>query len=911
MANGLTGDFDVVAEMSLPRINRLLAAQHQAGVFPHSFTVRIDGRPSFDEASPPARPRIGGIAEQPARAAAERRIDTGARRAVLRRPIVPMQQLMPGSLLIEEEGAIAAFIGHRAFIRAENAIRAEHITFVQATAAVQASTPTVTLATSPGTPRVTLHFDVRAHVTPDPGSTFVPEFVHGDVALTVDVAQLAVQQGTQFVLDFDFVTGNLDVKFTPAAGSGTAQKDVSTIENAIYSLMSSGFVCGNALVDVPTNVRDMQFKALGGPLPAAALLLSVEGTFARPDHGEFDTPPSPASVTNVFVRAEDDFAIAIGREFLTGTLASAVTTTAEDVRRQMTDANSIISFAFIPYKLTVPGTNIFLEPGILRVMVTFHAHRETGLAVLAPEDVDIRLIQEFTLSLQNGRVAVAPASELRVEVSPGFVGDGMLVDEVNKQMTPARRQQLVDAANVFVGRAFDDLDLETVLRGLQVPSAEARYTAVEVTTEGIILRGKLDLGAWQKPTAASDALLTMEGGQKAIRLDAFASWIPGGTVQSYTWKNGGPLTEEHAFVKFVPHTGAGGPGKWCVEVKGTQTMHDGGLANVSRWSCLPFSVIYGALPKVPRIPDEVRRDRHAIVVVRPGPDPVPDAYIDPWGAGLVSPATRANLLVHFADEFGPAAVRVFSEAVERSGLENASFCLILVLPRGQLGRAVAAGTGHPDREPRQTNLVVSLTEDFEGSWRRTFDVGEPPATILVGALGHVRWQHRGRLDVERLAAALREHAVTGGPLRYHPMSLAVQPGDRAPDFRLELAPGHGVPLRRLRRQPMTLVFWTSWAEPSLAELRRVEAPGRAAARPERLVVAINDGEEPEHACEVFRRNGFTSHLVTDPEREIARAYGVHCWPTTVDIEGHGRIWNVQLGSAHHHESASGAAMTHG
>ena len=42
MANQLTGDFDVVAEFGIPAANRLLAAMHRSGRFPHSATLRVD-----------------------------------------------------------------------------------------------------------------------------------------------------------------------------------------------------------------------------------------------------------------------------------------------------------------------------------------------------------------------------------------------------------------------------------------------------------------------------------------------------------------------------------------------------------------------------------------------------------------------------------------------------------------------------------------------------------------------------------------------------------------------------------------------------------------------------------------------------------------------------------------------------
>src|SRR3954468_22483114 len=45
MANNITGDFDVVAEFSVPAVNRLLAGMHQCGRFLHSISARVDDNP--------------------------------------------------------------------------------------------------------------------------------------------------------------------------------------------------------------------------------------------------------------------------------------------------------------------------------------------------------------------------------------------------------------------------------------------------------------------------------------------------------------------------------------------------------------------------------------------------------------------------------------------------------------------------------------------------------------------------------------------------------------------------------------------------------------------------------------------------------------------------------------------------
>ena len=54
MSNTLTGDFDVVAQFAIPAANRVLAAMHRTGRFPHSLSMRVDDtrRPGLDDAHP-------------------------------------------------------------------------------------------------------------------------------------------------------------------------------------------------------------------------------------------------------------------------------------------------------------------------------------------------------------------------------------------------------------------------------------------------------------------------------------------------------------------------------------------------------------------------------------------------------------------------------------------------------------------------------------------------------------------------------------------------------------------------------------------------------------------------------------------------------------------------------------------
>jgi hypothetical protein len=70
-----------------------------------------------------------------------------------------------------------------------------------------------------------------------------------------------------------------------------------------------------------------------------------------------------------------------------------------------------------------------------------------------------------------------------------------------------------------------------------------------------------------------------------------------------------------------------------------------------------------------------------------------------------------------------------------------------------------------------------------------------------------------------------------------------------------------------------------------------------------LVMCINDGEPAERAAAVLKERGLDVLFVPDPERALAKRYGVTCWPTVVRIDARGRIAHVRLGLERGHGAA--------
>ena len=126
-------------------------------------------------------------------------------------------------------------------------------------------------------------------------------------------------------------------------------------------------------------------------------------------------------------------------------------------------------------------------------------------------------------------------------------------------------------------------------------------------------------------------------------------------------------------------------------------------------------------------------------------------------------------------------------------------------------------------------------------------------------------------------------------------------GQSPPNFLFEYAPGNNLALRKLVGRPAVLVFWKSSSMQSIQRIRDLQRAPAGEAAP--VILAINDGESPEMARRVAKENRLTANIVTDPSREIARAYGVTAWPTTVFIDAMGLVTGVRYGL--HDEAVAG------
>jgi peroxiredoxin len=320
-------------------------------------------------------------------------------------------------------------------------------------------------------------------------------------------------------------------------------------------------------------------------------------------------------------------------------------------------------------------------------------------------------------------------------------------------------------------------------------------------------------------------------------------------------------------------------------VQGTRVTRGGGVAPVSADDCPLIVVALPVVPGLPTPPLPCRRPLLPLLGAAPEKGVEVVGHYDPWTSGRAPSGGPTNMLVHFAQGRWAETARALEQALAATKRHGA-LVVVGVLESGELTQAT-----HPNLD---ADVTLLLTDDPARNWASAFGVPDSPATVLIGPDGRVRAKDDGPLDPRKLSKLLDKQLEPGGEVSWRPLRLALPASGQAPDAPLRLGDGRELALRRLRGGPVVLSFWTSCSEPSVEQLRQLrEALESGADQP--YVLGIGDGESPQQVAELAKRERLPFPLVPDPERVIARRYGVASWPTTVQLGPDGRVAATDLG----------------
>jgi peroxiredoxin len=405
----------------------------------------------------------------------------------------------------------------------------------------------------------------------------------------------------------------------------------------------------------------------------------------------------------------------------------------------------------------------------------------------------------------------------------------------------------------------------------------------------------------QIPSSNSSPIAAAIGGPTYSALN---SWIPGGTVESYEWKQFGQsatgFIEENKFIfqKLSPGTSTvslaeatppalepvvieatpiAGYKPFCVTVRGTRISSSGPL------TMQPVSSTFCSIGAFPLLDAMFEGQPPLVALTTRGADG--GVRVEGHAAATRAKPGRPgpNLLVHFGDVSTAGSLEQLVQSLRESGRIDAPTAIVAVLPSKDLPRAAWVER-------------VTYAADEDNLWSRRFaaDSGRRPLTLIVAPSGEVVWKHEGRIDAADIAPALRKYLVAGKGVVAALQPAAVRIGRRAPNFLFQHAPGRGITLRKIAGKPARLVFWRRSSPESIEAVR---AATRASAGTEFLVLAINDGDAVDVANRVAEENKFGAILVSDPARNISAAYGVSVWPTIVSVDANGVVRGIHQGVA--------------
>jgi len=780
MANDLTGEFDVVAEFSVPAANRVLAAMHRCERFPHSMSVRVDD-------NPPPGSRPGPVIVGSVDAFGD---------VIANQNHVGKPNPWPGPLAATSP----IYAGLDVLVNAgasQGTITPSHL---QGVAQVQLAPPTMEVPDASGA-NLTVRMSVMARYFPDPKTAPISEFVRGDLLITAPVNQVvSPDKKTINVIDIDITGDQVTVNFDAKFPTTLSPEDSAGINLLLRNALKTSFLPSNATL--PDRVKYLQLKTLPGPPSAIGVLLDLG-----------DSKGNPASMTDVFIDAADDFGFAVGSDFIAQRFKQLLNI-------QLPSEN------FLSYTISFNAPKLELQNDRIVLTITGHAHS----SVLP--DFDFTLGQAFTLNLAStvpggpfDTAVLAVSGDIFHDVSGlSFLFDWIANDFLGWALDPVRQQRdsIVSMHQPDVMDLFSvDKNLGGFLKSLLNPARRQpgvpppqdvsfvlAYTSLKIGPSGIVFHGSLGVTAWPPAHVEYQPIPSKSGGGQGLGTtagvstsqdySALKSWIPGGIIERFEWAPqglGGPAIGDTNKFVLLDSPRLAGYSPMCLTISGSRLSFSGPVVPqpVTATVCG-----YNSFPVVNGL--NVAQDGTVAMVALAQRGPNGFVHVAGHTAAQVDPSGRntPNVIAHIEGQKSAGNLEVLTQALRESGRTDATTAVLAVLPRHQLTQA-----------PYIDGVVYG--DAHGGAWERIFGLKtkQRPVTLIVGPSGKVVWQQEGKIDAKTLAAALRKSLAARGPVQPRMLGLNLPIGRQAPNFLFELAPGHSLTLRKLGRSAILVFISTS------------------------------------------------------------------------------------------------------
>jgi hypothetical protein len=758
---------------------------------------------------------------------------------------------------------------------------------------------------------------IRARYHPDQNTVSLPEFIHGKIVARFDVTDVKFY-GIPLGIRATATADDDHITFTDSAPASADSQKVAGVIRDVLRTRVNAFLSFSP--DFPSGPFDFQALTDGQGRQAVALPITLDGAEA-----------GAGSPGQIFLDSSD-FAIAVSKELILALMQP-------DIDQFNQAPKPPVDILGTTYKLSM--TAALAWNGALTLSVSGTAKTSTTGFSNVTFEVSQGLTFTFNASTQS--ILIEPSGEPNVKELQ-FSGSGLsgvvgwvlnkitaVKNAAKSQVTNRFKTERDKALKIANEKINDKLgkqreQLRNLLRKMD-DAAEVTLASAPPSPDGLLLKGNISLSLRNQPRVAFSQLGDGSG------YTAFDSWVPGGRITQFVWtfwrfadlKNYVPGEQVTSLIlpyqdrKFVDRyvlqepnlpgiTPPGPPGtpvatkppagNVAVSLEGVNalvlsdpsgvwTLPDGQL-------CLWIGYEYvdpatGAmLTEQPNV--------EAVKALNPGVDCMlaawwPELYAKPSELG---PCPEMNVIITQPGENElVSSSEALLQAIRQAGRPDAP--LMLVFSLRSRGREPTPTLAAHARELRQKfpQLGVALA-DRDGHRLRGLDLPADesrPALRLLDPAGRLAWRHDGAADATTIAAALRAHLVAGTPPSGRVPAAGVQSGKRPPDFTFEVAPGNRIALRHFRGRRFAIIF-VSEGDAALERVLRHLSASTGEAGERRMFVIIVRDREPGGTATARHEPSLDWIAVPDPERTIARSYGIMVRPTTVLVDWDGRVSGV-------------------
>jgi peroxiredoxin len=910
MANQLTGVFDAALQISVQRLNGLLATMHQnrwereqnpiskLPTFPHTDRIRL-GPPPFG-----IDPHLLRLATQVHHRQMEQ---TGKGPGIGLPSISSMVESLPPEI---------AAVARENFPNWENitSLAADSPSIARGLAEVQISAPFVILANGDFN-KVTVHVFVRARYLADTPSFLLPERIHGEVRIGYEMKR----EGNSLKI----VPPEDDSKVSFISNTTLPYVVTAAITKEVFLLVRERFRPN--LVDFTSDFGFAgSFKAIGsGTGQVLAMPVSLTG----------GVPAGGVDSLKQAWLGNRDFALAVSKEFVGNQFEPALAPIRGFSVRITVNVDALIfGFSVAEFTLRILDARLEWSAGLVTLKIDAKLLASVVFGTIR-ESYDIVVTQGMRFQQAPRTITLtAVDSDLKVTGAPDEFG---IPDAAWKAARDARNRAL-PAVQQMVPKIFQNAESPEIGKGALLrigvalrrfdPNLAVEYKELEVNTSGLIVRGIISGGKRMDPIAD---IRSADGGDSYTALH---SWIPGGRIEKLVWG----MWEKVPFKKALAASGLLWTLPWegLPRFSGEETEH---FMFPHAWT-LPHSTtvcltIYGSrrnLKGVVEDGDEIwgadnTRGQCAPVVLPPifirhnwkefeivniWPDFTGeliiedlvfahiDAVAQDWPAGELT----TNHLVHFMDWNAEQPMQAIHEALALMKKKQFALTLVIVVPPGSLKvhrteMEAKLGLDGPHekvgKKEGQSPVHIQIAEDLNRGWSEMLHASGAPATFFVNARQEIAWSVDGDVDPGELAAVLDKEIVPAPAAKGRLPEPAIRPGNLLPPINFIDDQGSFIRLQDFSEKELMLCFWKSTSRPCVRELQRLQEIQKT--DDNLIIVGLCADEDPEVISRIRDQYQLSFILAQDPERQIARSLTVRCWPTTMRIGREGILHSTQFG----------------